>query len=54
LFEYCQITTHSDENAESSLLNWKNAKADEPIRVKVSGKVKSVKVSGCEDFVKVG
>ncbi|MDT0353069.1 hypothetical protein RM445_26500 [Pseudonocardia sp. DSM 45834] len=54
LFEYCQITTHSDENAESSFLDWKNANADEPIRVKVSGKVKSVKVSGCEDFVKVG
>jgi hypothetical protein len=37
LFEYCQITTHFDENAESSFLDWKNANADEPIRVKVSG-----------------
>lgn len=54
LFEYCQITTHSDENAESPLLDWKNGNAHEPIRVKISGKVKSVKATGCEDFVKVG
>jgi hypothetical protein len=54
IFEYCQITTHSDENAESPFLDWKNANANEPIRVKVSGKVKSVEVTGCEDFVKVG
>lgn len=54
MFEYCQITTHSDPNAESSVLDWKNGNADEPIRVKLDGKVKSVKATGCEDFVKVG
>jgi hypothetical protein len=36
------------------MLDWKNGNADEPIRVNISGKVKSVKASGCEDFVKVG
>jgi hypothetical protein len=54
LFEYCQITTHSDTEAESNFLDWKNGNANEPIRVKISGKVKSVKATGCEDFVKVG
>jgi hypothetical protein len=55
LFEYCQITTHSDTTADSDhMLDWKNGNADEPIRVNISGKVKSVKASGCEDFVKVG
>lgn len=54
IFEYCQITTHSDTEAESNFLEWKNGNANEPIRVKISGKVKSVKASGCEDFVKVG
>jgi hypothetical protein len=36
------------------VLEWRNGNANEPIRVKVAGKVKSVKASGCEDFTKVG
>lgn len=54
VFEYCQITTHSDENADADkTLDWKNGNAGDPIRVKVGGKVKSVKVTGCEPFTKV-
>lgn len=54
MFEYCQITTHSDTEADSDkTLDWKNGNANEPIRVKISGKVKSVNATGCEDFVKV-
>lgn len=55
MFELCSVTTHSDENADSDkTLDWKTANANEPIRLKVAGNVKSVKASGCEDFVKVG
>jgi hypothetical protein len=54
MFELCSVTTHSDENADSNTtLDWKTANANEPIRLKLSGKVKSVKATGCEDFVKV-
>jgi hypothetical protein len=52
--DYCQVTTYSDEAASSDkLLDLRNGNADEPIRIKISGKVKSVTMSGCEDFVKV-
>jgi hypothetical protein len=55
LFELCSVTTHSDENADSgTTLDWKTANANEPIRLKLSGKVKSVKATGCDDIVKVG
>ncbi len=55
LFELCSVTTHSDENGDSdTTMDWKTANADEPIRLKLSGKVKSVKATGCENFVKVG
>lgn len=54
VFELCSVTTHSDENADADKsLDWKTANVDEPIRLTVSGKVKSVKATGCEDFVKV-
>jgi hypothetical protein len=55
IFEYCQITTHSDTTADSdTTLDWKNGNANEPIRVDISGKVKSVNATGCEPFTKVG
>lgn len=55
IMELCSVTTHSDENADSNTtLDWKTANANEPIRLKADGKVKAVKASGCEDFVKVG
>ena len=55
MFELCSVTTHSDENADSDkTMDWKTANANEPIRLKLSGKVKSVKATGCEDFTKVG
>jgi hypothetical protein len=54
MFEYCQITTHSDLDGESAFMAWENGNAGDPVRVNISGKVKSVKATGCEDFEKVG
>lgn len=55
LFEYCSVTTYSDDVAsDNRAIDWKNGNANEPIRVKLDGRVKSVKASGCEPFEKVG
>lgn len=54
VFEFCSVTTHSGDTTDSPIVDIAAANADEPIRIKVSGRVKSVEVHGCEDFVKVG
>ena len=44
----------SSNEAAGSPAHFAGANADEPVRIKVTGKVKAVKSTGCEDFVKVG
>jgi hypothetical protein len=53
VFEFCMVTTYAGDDETSNILNIASANADEPMRIKLSGKVKGVKVSGCEDFTKV-
>ena len=53
LFEFCSVITYAGDAADGSIISINSANANEPIRVKVSGKVKSVKTSGCATFVKV-
>jgi hypothetical protein len=44
----------SGDTSDSKVIDWLTANANEPMRVNVTGKVKAVKASGCENFVKVG
>lgn len=53
IFEFCSVSTYANDTADGNVLAIDTANANEPIRIKVSGKVKSVKASGCEPFVKV-
>ena len=53
IFEFCSVFTYANDTADGSVLALDSANANEPIRIKVSGKVKSVKASGCETFTKV-
>lgn len=53
LFEFCSVTAYSGDSADGSILSWDTANANEPMRVKLTGKAKSVKASGCETFNKV-
>ncbi|MGE3288514.1 MAG: hypothetical protein AB7J32_20785, partial [Pseudonocardia sp.] len=54
IFELCSVTTLAGDTSDSDIIDWQTANADEPVRIKVTGKVKAVKSTGCEDFVKVG
>jgi hypothetical protein len=54
VMEFCAVSTHSGDTTDSPIIDIASANANEPIRIKVTGKVKAVKASGCEDFVKVG
>ena len=53
IFEFCSVFTYATDTADGEVLAVDSANANEPIRIKVSGKVKSVKASGCEPFTKV-
>ena len=54
IMEFCAVSTHSGDTTDSPIIDIASANANEPIRIKATGKVKAVKASGCEDFVKVG
>jgi hypothetical protein len=54
IFELCSVTTLAGDTSDSKVIDWLTANADEPMRLKVSGKVKAVKATGCETFTKVG
>lgn len=54
IMEFCAVSTHSGDTTDSPIIDIASANANEPIRIKADGKVKAVKASGCEDFVKVG
>jgi hypothetical protein len=54
IFEVCLVETHSGDTTDSPTLDFASANANEPIRIRASGKVKSVEAHGCEDFTKVG
>lgn len=53
-FEFCSVSTYASDTGDGSVIGFDTANANEPIRIKVSGKVRSVKVGGCEPFTKVG
>lgn len=53
IFELCSVTTLAGDTSDSAIIDWVTANADEPVRIKVTGKVKAVKATGCEDFTKV-
>ena len=53
LFEFCSVITYAGDAADGNVIAINSANANEPIRIKVSGKVKSVKTSGCATFTKV-
>lgn len=52
--DFCAVTTHAGDTTDSPILNIASANANEPIRLKLSGNVKSVEAHGCEPFTKVG
>ena len=55
LFELCTVSTHFDDAASTgTVLDLQVVNANEPVRIKVTAKAKSVKASGCERFEKVG
>jgi hypothetical protein len=54
VFEFCSVSTLAGDTSDSDVLDWSTARADEPVRIRLDGKVKAVKASGCEDFTKVG
>ncbi len=54
IFELCSVTTLAGDTSDAPIIDWVTANVDEPLRIKVTGKVKAVKASGCEDFTKVG
>lgn len=53
LFDICSVSTYSTDTADGHVLDWQTANTGEPVRIKVSGSVKSVKSVGCEPFAKV-
>jgi hypothetical protein len=48
IFEFCMATTSAGDDETSNILNIANANADKPVRIKLSGKVEGVTVSGSE------
>ena len=52
MFEFCSVSTHTGDAGDGNVIAWDTANANEPVRIKVSGKVKSVKSSGCATFTK--
>ncbi|MGD9527132.1 hypothetical protein [Pseudonocardia sp.] len=54
IIEFCSVTTLAGDTSDSDIIDWVTANANEPVRIKVTGKVKAVKATGCEDFTKVG
>jgi hypothetical protein len=53
MFEFCSATTLAGDTSDSQVIDWLTAKSNEPLRMKVDARVKAVKATGCEDFVKV-
>jgi hypothetical protein len=53
LFDLCSVSTHTGDAADGSIIDWKTANANEPVRIKVSGAAKSVESHGCNTFTKV-
>jgi hypothetical protein len=54
IVELCSVTTLAGDTSDSKIIDWLTANANEPMRVSLTGKVKAVKATGCETFVKVG